>query len=516
VQSAAETLAWLVDRADQLAQRVAVSAPGELMVLARSLADQRRQGDDSPELLATALATSREALQRASALEVTSSVVAEAAAAIMGGIRTIQDVRDRRAAFVMTLHWHGLAGVGAHFVSWDEAAAAEARTLFDSAGTLLGCASGLVTRSMTAEARRSAYGATVTFGPYDEMAADYLRDNLHDSPSDLVQRGLHAAVADGVNNSMVARALVHIAINVPRPLMAVSASIQVATANFRRNFDYRVDQKRQAVIFSGAGIARLKAMVGWNDIPSLTAVERAQRIERLIEEREGIEGARERDTIAEISVLGYLRCYAIFSGFSSNGRTAETLDSLLENREKDIPELRELGLERLIDSQRSSIYSYRQRVRAEVEPIPLVGSIAKEAVSTWVADGKDSLVAGVSDLLAGHADAQRISRALDETSSGDMATRATVLVEDAVLRRSNQLTNIEFTAFVRRVLLVVVDTQWRRHLGRVRFLQRQSSGLYHPDSESTESRNADVATLFSATEQAIQRDSIKYLLNAAL
>ncbi len=363
-------------------------------------------------------------------------------------------------------------------------------------------------------ARRSAYAAMVTFGSCSEMAADYLRDNLHDSREQVVQRGLHAAVVDDVNVALVPRALSHVVITAPRTAEE-PPRIQAIAASFRRGPDYRPERGQQAVLFTASAMSRLKVAVGWDEVPSLEAVAMAERVENAIVRREGLGRSDGREPLAEISVQGYLAAYEALTGFSSRGgEPGRSVDDMLSAGGRGSPHPRELSFERLIDRQRSKLYDFRARVRDEADAFRLVRPIASDAVREWLASGAGTLIDGLRDTLAGRGREQIDDALSGATAHDELADRATRLIEKAVEERANALGTPEMAALLRKVFLTLVDVRWREHLLRVSFLQRQAAALYDPAAEAAGAREADVAELFAACEQAIRVESIKYALNA--
>ncbi len=67
------------------------------------------------------------------------------------------------------------------------------------------------------DARRSAYLADITFGTNNEFGFDYLRDNMANSPLDLVQRIHHYAIVDEVDSVLIDDARTPLIISGPVP-----------------------------------------------------------------------------------------------------------------------------------------------------------------------------------------------------------------------------------------------------------------------------------------------------------
>jgi preprotein translocase subunit SecA len=516
VPSTNDAAASLTARVDDLGTSVRRVQSGELHALSRSIADRRMQQHEMSESLSLALALCREALRRAVGLFVDLPVVNAVAEALTGAVPTVPDGRGRNAAIAMALHWYSLAGKGAHFVSWDERRAREAIAFFEPVGALLGCDARLITDSMAGSSRSQAYGAAVTFGACSEMAADYLRDNLHDLRTNVVQRGLYAAVTDDVNQGLVEQALSHVVITAPGSgILQRSRGADAVAASLRSGVDYRVDRDQRAIVFSASGLVQIKSAVGWGNVPSLKAVTAAERIENIIAHREGIGRSDDREVLADISTQGYLRVYESLAGFSSKGKPSESVDRILQERRETLPYLRELTFERLIDRQRAKVYPFREAVRDSPDTLSLLRPIVIDTVQAWMAAGAEALIKGIQDLIAGWQTPEQIDDLLKAGSfQADVLDAAALLVETVVERRIGQLGRTETAAFLQKVLLTVVDLQWHSHVARMRFIQRQSNALYYHAGDLDEARNADGESLFAGCEQAIRVDSIKYLLNA--
>ncbi len=65
------------------------------------------------------------------------------------------------------------------------------------------------------EERRKAYMADITFGTNNEFGFDYLRDNMSNTPNDLVQRGHNYAIVDEVDSVLIDDALTPLIISGP-------------------------------------------------------------------------------------------------------------------------------------------------------------------------------------------------------------------------------------------------------------------------------------------------------------
>ena len=106
------------------------------------------------------------------------------------------------------------------------------------------------------EARRQAYLADVTYGTNNEFGFDYLRDNMANSPNDLVQRELNYAIVDEVDSVLIDDARTPLIISGPVPqgdkqeyleLKPVVESIYTA----QRNEVSKIFQEAKQLLASG-------------------------------------------------------------------------------------------------------------------------------------------------------------------------------------------------------------------------------------------------------------------------
>src|SRR5690606_27076391 len=79
----------------------------------------------------------------------------------------------------------------------------------------LGLEVGVVVPQMTAEARRKAYQADITYGTNNEFGFDYLRDNMALSLKDTVQREHFFALVDEVDSILIDEARTPLIISGP-------------------------------------------------------------------------------------------------------------------------------------------------------------------------------------------------------------------------------------------------------------------------------------------------------------
>ncbi len=111
--------------------------------------------------------------------------------------------------------------------------------------------------------RREAYQADITYGTNNEFGFDYLRDNMVWDLSQCVQRELHYAIVDEVDNILIDEARTPLIISGPAQ---ESSDYYVKFAQLVRRLaperDYKVDEKDRIVTLTEEGIARVESLLG--------------------------------------------------------------------------------------------------------------------------------------------------------------------------------------------------------------------------------------------------------------
>ena len=109
--------------------------------------------------------------------------------------------------------------------------------------------------------RQEAYQADITYGTNNEFGFDYLRDNMVTTADQKVQRGLHYAIVDEVDNILIDEA---------RTPLIISGAAQQATDKYyqfaqivkqlRETRDYEIDLKTRTANLTDEGIDRVEQL----------------------------------------------------------------------------------------------------------------------------------------------------------------------------------------------------------------------------------------------------------------
>ncbi len=212
--------------------------------------------------------------------------------------------------------------------------------------------------------RKEAYGADITYGTNNEFGFDYLRDNMAQRLSDVVQRGHFFAIVDEADSILIDEARTPLIISAPdtEPTSKYYDFAKLVTI-LKKEEDYKVDEKMRAVTLTDMGIKRIEQKLNVNNLyeesfDTIHHVEAALKaatlfhrdkeyivregeviivdehtgrlmygrrysdgLHQAIEAKEGAKIQQESRTLATISLQNYFRLYEKLSGMSGTAVT---------------------------------------------------------------------------------------------------------------------------------------------------------------------------------------------------
>ncbi|WP_034057511.1 preprotein translocase subunit SecA [Lacinutrix jangbogonensis] len=135
-----------------------------------------------------------------------------------GKIAEMQTGEGKTLVATLPVYLNALAEKGVHLVTVNDYLAkrdmAWMAPIFQFHGMTIDC---IDYHQPNSDGRRKAYNSDITYGTNNEFGFDYLRDNMANSPDDLVQRRHHYAIVDEVDSVLVDDARTPLIISGPIP-----------------------------------------------------------------------------------------------------------------------------------------------------------------------------------------------------------------------------------------------------------------------------------------------------------
>ena len=213
--------------------------------------------------------------------------------------------------------------------------------------------------------RRDAYRADITYGTNNEFGFDYLRDNMKFSLDEYVQRELHYAIVDEVDNILIDEA---------RTPLIISGPAEESTDKYyvvdriiprlRKDTDYTIDEKHRSATLTEEGIAKCERLLGVSNLYDPSQIDMLHHVtqalkahtlfkrdvdyvvkdgeviivdeftgrlmpgrrwsdglHQAVEAKERVRIERENQTLATITIQNYFRMYAKLGGMTGTADT---------------------------------------------------------------------------------------------------------------------------------------------------------------------------------------------------
>jgi len=263
------------------------------------------------------------------------------------------------------VYLNALSGRGVHVVTVNDYLAQRDAEWMGNIYKFMGLTVGCILNPLNDQERQEAYGSDVTYGTNNEFGFDYLRDNMVLDLSQCVQRELHYAIVDEVDNILIDEARTPLIISGQAEESAeYYETFARLVPRLHREADYVVDEKARVVTLTEEGIANIENWLGIDNLyspesfgltPYLDNALRAQvlfkrdrdyivqdhqviivdeftgrlmhgrryseGLHQAIEAKEGVRVQRESLTLATITFQNYFRMYRKLAGMTGTAAT---------------------------------------------------------------------------------------------------------------------------------------------------------------------------------------------------
>ena len=265
------------------------------------------------------------------------------------------------------VYLNALTGKGVHVITVNDYLAKRDSEWMGQVYKFLGMNVGLIVHGVKPAEKKLQYAADITYGTNNEFGFDYLRDNMAVKPENLVQRPLHYAIVDEVDSILIDEARTPLIISGPstKPTERYYQMAKIAP-RLKLDEDYTIEEKQRVVMLTEAGVARIEQMLGIENLYDDANteinhyVQQALKAEYIfkkdrdyvvkdgeviivdeftgrlmfgrryneglhqaIEAKEGVNIARESQTLATITFQNYFKMYQKIAGMTGTAMTEE-------------------------------------------------------------------------------------------------------------------------------------------------------------------------------------------------
>ena len=354
----------------------------ELRAKTQEFKDRYASGETLDALLPEAFAVCREAADRVLGMRPYRVQVVGGIVLHQGRIAEMKTGEGKTLVAILPAYLNALAGRGVHIVTVNDYLAKRDSEWMGKVYRFLGLSVGLIVHDLTAEQRRAAYAADITYGTNNELGFDYLRDNMAIYKQEMVQRGHAFAIVDEVDSILIDEARTPLIISgkgeessklyemadyfVSRLKKQVFSTTDNKELQDQYDCDYIVDEKDRSVSLTQKGIEKAEQFF---NVENLADPENAtlshhinqamkarglmkrdidyvvkdgeviivdeftgrlmygrrynEGLHQAIEAKEGVKVASENKTLATITFQNYFRLYDKLSGMTGTALTEE-------------------------------------------------------------------------------------------------------------------------------------------------------------------------------------------------
>ena len=184
-----------------------------------------------------------------------------------GQIAEMKTGEGKTLVATLPAYLNALTGKGVHVITVNDYLARRDAEWMGQVHRFLGLSVGLIQSGMNPPERKKNYNCDVTYATNSELGFDYLRDNMAEVMSDVVQRPFNFCVIDEVDSILIdeARTPLIISGQVERPTEKYLQAADIARSLNKENH-YEVDEKARNVLLSDEGFAESERLLGVTDL----------------------------------------------------------------------------------------------------------------------------------------------------------------------------------------------------------------------------------------------------------
>ncbi|MFA5369945.1 MAG: preprotein translocase subunit SecA [Candidatus Omnitrophota bacterium] len=327
------------------------------------------------EILPEAFAVVREAAKRVINMRHFDCQIIGGYVLHQGRISEMATGEGKTLVATLPVYLNALLGKGVHVVTVNDYLSRRDREWMGPVYEFLGLSIGVIQHDMSAEARKAAYAADITYGTNNEYGFDYLRDNMVISKQEMVQREPFFAIIDEVDSILIDEARTPLIISGPAEASTdkyykIDKVIPRLSKGARdektkeETGDYIIDEKARTAYLTEAGEIKAAELLGIKDMHTIASMEYKHHVNQAlrahcnfkhdvdyivkngqviivdeftgrlmpgrrwsdglhqaIEAKEGVKIERENQTLATITFQNYFRMYEKLAGMTGTALT---------------------------------------------------------------------------------------------------------------------------------------------------------------------------------------------------
>jgi len=225
------------------------------------------QGEDLDALLPEAFAVTREAARRTIGMRHFDTQLIGGVVLHEGKIAEMATGEGKTLVATLPVYLNALTGLGVHVVTVNDYLAKRDAEWMGPVYRFLGLSVGTIVNDMNNTDRKKAYGCDITYGTNNEFGFDYLRDNMHYTLEDCVQRGFNYAIVDEVDSILIDEARTPLIISGPAEESTDKYyKINKLIYQLKKEQDFMIDEKANSAYLTEEGVAKIERLINVDNL----------------------------------------------------------------------------------------------------------------------------------------------------------------------------------------------------------------------------------------------------------
>ena len=225
------------------------------------------EGEELDALLPEAFAVTREAARRTIGMRHFDTQLIGGVVLHEGKIAEMATGEGKTLVATLPVYLNALTGLGVHVVTVNDYLAKRDAEWMGPVYKFLGLSVGTIVNDLDNAERKKAYACDVTYGTNNEFGFDYLRDNMHYSLEDCVQRGFNYAIVDEVDSILVDEARTPLIISGPAEESTDKYyKINKLIYQLQKERDFMIDEKARSAYLTEEGVARIEKLLNIDNL----------------------------------------------------------------------------------------------------------------------------------------------------------------------------------------------------------------------------------------------------------
>ena len=260
----------LVNQINALENNLKTLTDTELRNKTFQLKKQYEQEEDLDSLVAQAFAITREASLRTLGLRHFDVQLIGGLVLNSGKISEMRTGEGKTLVATLPAYLNALTNKGVHIVTVNDYLASRDQVSMGQIYRFLGLDTGLIQEDMNFTERKKNYKADITYVTNNELAFDFLRDNMASNLNEVVLPPFNYCIVDEVDSIFIDEAQVPLIISQAVETCIDKYIVAAEVAEYLEvNVHFKVDQKNRNIILTEQGTAQIEKILQVEDLYSL-------------------------------------------------------------------------------------------------------------------------------------------------------------------------------------------------------------------------------------------------------